>query len=245
MELKDKICIVTGAARGIGQAIALEFIDQGAEVYGFDLTEGSLKRLEEENPRFHAVYADITDREAVKSSFLEIKKTAGRIDVLVNNAGIVQNNRLGMIARDQTEKMFLVNVIALMELTQLAARVMSRQGGGSIVNMASITGVVGSPGQSAYAATKGAVIAFTKSAAKELAPMNVRVNAVAPGIVKTERFEELYESDGTKIDTRIDKIGLGRLGSPEDVAKACAFLASDDSSYISGQVLGVDGCAMI
>ena len=111
--------------------------------------------------------------------------------------------------------------------------------------MASVTGVIGSPGQVAYSSTKGAVITMTKSAAKELAPLHIRVNAVAPGIVKTERFEELYETDSDKIDVRIQKIGLGRLGTPEDVANACAFLASDRADYISGQISGVDGCAVI
>ena len=122
---------------------------------------------------------------------------------------------------------------------------MSRKGGGCIVNIASITGVVGSPGQVAYSSTKGAVISITKSAAKELAPMNIRVNAVAPGIIRTERFEELYDADGSKIDQRISHIALGRLGTPQDVAYTVAFLASDRASYISGQILGVDGCASI
>lgn len=141
--------------------------------------------------------------------------------------------------------MFRVNVIAVIELTQLVSRIMARTGGGSIVNIASVTAVLGSAGQSAYSATKGAIIAFTKSAAKELAQEGIRVNAVAPGIVKTERFEELYEASGDRIDTRIGRIALGRLGNPEDVANAVAFLASDNASYISGQILGVDGCASI
>ncbi len=141
--------------------------------------------------------------------------------------------------------MFRVNVIAVIELTQLVSRIMARTGGGSIVNIASVTAVLGSAGQSAYSATKGAIIAFTKSSSKELAPQGIRVNAVAPGIVKTERFEELYEASGDKIDARIGRIALGRLGNPEDVANAVAFLASDNASYISGQILGVDGCASI
>ena len=141
--------------------------------------------------------------------------------------------------------MFRVNVIAVIEMIQLVSRLMARTGGGSIVNIASVTAVLGSPGQVAYSATKGAIIAMTKSAAKELAPQGIRVNAVAPGIVKTERFAELYEASGDKIDQRIQKIALGRLGTPQDVANACAFMASDRSSYISGQVLGVDGCASI
>jgi 3-oxoacyl-[acyl-carrier protein] reductase len=122
---------------------------------------------------------------------------------------------------------------------------MARNGGGSIVNISSVTAVLGSPGQVAYSATKGAIISMTKSAAKELAAQGIRVNAVAPGIVQTERFAELYESDGNKIDGRIQRIALGRLGTPEDIAHACAFLASDRANYISGQILGVDGCASI
>ena len=150
-----------------------------------------------------------------------------------------------MIVGGETELMFRVNVIAVIELVQLVSRLMARTGGGSIVNIASVTAVLGSPGQSAYSATKGAIIAFTKSAAKELAAQGIRVNAVAPGIVKTERFAELYEASGEKIDARIQRIALGRLGTPADVANACSFLASDRASYISGQVLGVDGCASI
>jgi len=122
---------------------------------------------------------------------------------------------------------------------------MARKSSGSIVNISSVTAVQGSPGQVAYSATKGAIIALTKSAAKELAPSGIRVNAVAPGIIKTELFDELYQASGDKIDGRIQRIALGRLGTPDDVANACAFLASDKASYISGQVLGVDGCASI
>ena len=176
---------------------------------------------------------------------LKIIQSIHIYSALVNNAGVVFNRKLGMIVREETELMFRVNVIAVIEMIQLASRLMARTGGGSIVNIASVTAVLGSPGQVAYSATKGAIIALTKSAAKELAPQGLRVNAVAPGIVKTERFAELYEASGDKIDQRIQKIALGRLGTPQDVANACAFMASDRSSYISGQILGVDGCASI
>lgn len=245
MTLKDKICIVTGAAQGIGKAISLELLRQEAIVFGCDRQEGSMLQFSKEHNNFYPIYFDVCDSQAVKEAFMSIKKEYGRIDILVNNAGVVFNRKIGMISREETELMFKVNVIAVIELTQLVSRIMAKSGGGSIVNIASVTAVQGSPGQSAYSATKGAVIAFTKSAAKELAPQGIRVNAVAPGIVKTERFEELYEASGEKIDARIEKIALGRLGKPEDVAKAVAFLASDDASYISGQILGVDGCASI
>lgn len=245
MILKDKVCVVTGAAQGIGRAIALRMLGDGAVVYGCDRAPGSMEETGSANTNFHPLYFDVTDASAAKAAMMQVKKEQGRIDVLVNNAGVVFNKKIGMIVRGETELMFRVNVIAVIELTQLVSRIMARNGGGSIVNIASVTAVLGSAGQSAYSATKGAVISFTKSSAKELAPLGIRVNAVAPGIVKTERFEELYEASGDKIDTRIGRIALGRLGSPEDIADAVSFLASDRASYISGQILGVDGCASI
>lgn len=238
--LENKVCIITGAAQGIGRQIAEQFAADGAIVYACDRQE-----FTSNNENIHSVLLDITDAASVKTTFMQIFKTEGRIDCLVNNAGIVYNRKIGMITREETERMFLVNVIAALELLQLTSRLMARCGGGSIVNIASVTAVLGSPGQVAYSATKGAIISMTKSAAKELASQGIRVNAVAPGIVKTERFAELYESDGNKIDERIQRIALGRLGTPEDIAHACAFLASNRANYISGQVLGVDGCASI
>lgn len=248
--LVNKVCIITGAAQGIGKSIAERFAGDGAVVYACDRQEGSMDDWakdcsENYNTRVIPLYFDVTDAVAVKSAFMTVYKQEGRIDALVNNAGVVFNKKIGMIVRSETELMFRVNVIAVIEMIQLVARLMARTGGGAIVNIASVTAVLGSPGQSAYSATKGAIISFTKSAAKELAAQGVRVNAVAPGIVKTERFAELYQESGDKIDTRIQKIALGRLGTPEDVANACAFLASDRASYISGQILGVDGCASI
>ena len=248
--LKQKVCIITGAAQGIGKSIAERFALDGAIVYACDRAEGVMDEWakacsEDNNTRVLPLYFDVTDATAVKSAFMSVFKQEGRIDVLINNAGVVFNKKIGMILRPETELMFRVNVIAVIEMIQLVSRLLARNHSGSIVNIASVTAVLGSPGQSAYSATKGAIMAFTKSAAKELAPLGIRVNAVAPGIVKTERFSELYEESGEKIDTRIQKIALGRLGTPEDVANACAFLASDRSSYISGQILGVDGCASI
>ena len=248
--LKQKVCIITGAAQGIGKSIAERFALDGAIVYACDRAEGVMDEWakacsEDNNTRVLPLYFDVTDATAVKSAFMSVFKQEGRIDALINNAGVVFNKKIGMILRPETELMFRVNVIAVIEMIQLVSRLMARNHSGSIVNIASVTAVLGSPGQSAYSATKGAIMAFTKSAAKELAPLGIRVNAVAPGIVKTERFSELYEESGEKIDTRIQKIALGRLRTPEDVANACAFLASDRSSYISGQILGVDGCASI
>lgn len=248
--LEKKVCIITGAAQGIGHAIAEQFAADGAIVYACDYQLGTMEQWAtglslQYQTKVVPVYFDVTDAPAVKAACMSIFKQEGKIDALVNNAGVVYNKKLGMIVRDETERMFRINVIAVIEMIQLVSRLMARNKCGSIVNIASVTAVLGSPGQVAYSATKGAVIALTKSAAKELAPQGIRVNAVAPGIIKTERFEELYEASGDKIDARIQKIALGRLGTPQDVATACSFLASDRSSYISGQILGVDGCAAI
>lgn len=236
--LKNKVCIITGAGRGIGKVIAEQFIADGAIVYVNDLQEPEIEGAK-------PLCFDVTDTAALKSGLMQVYKAEGRIDCIVNNAAIIQNQKLGMVTKQLLEKMYAVNVFAVIDMIQIASRLMARTGGGCFVNMASVTGVVGSPGQVAYSSTKGAVITITKSAAKELAHMNIRVNAVAPGIVRTERFEELYEATGDKINERIEKIALGRLGTPQDIANAVSFLASDRSSYISGQILGVDGCATI
>ena len=248
--LENKVCLITGAGRGIGRAIAERFASDGAVVYVNDLASGDMDSwaadcASRNNTRVVPLCFDVTDSSALKAGLMSVYKSEDRIDCVVNNAAIISNKKLGMIVKFDMERMFSVNVLAVIDMIQTASRLMARGGGGCFVNIASITGVVGSPGQVAYSATKGAVISLTKSAAKELAPQHIRVNAVAPGIVRTERFDELYLSDGGKIDSRIEKIALGRLGTPEDVADACSFLASDRASYISGQILGVDGCATI
>ena len=236
--LENKVTLITGAGRGIGRVIAEQFIADGAIVYANDLQEFEL-------PGAKTICFDVTDTAALKAGLMSIYKAEGRIDCVVNNAAIIQNQKLGMVTKPLLEKMYQVNVFAVIDMIQIVSRLMARNGGGSIVNMASVTGVVGSPGQVAYSASKGAVIALTKSAAKELSPQGIRVNAVAPGIIRTERFEELYEASGDKIDQRIGRIALGRLGTPQDVAYAVSFLSSDRASYISGHILGVDGCASI
>lgn len=236
--LENKVTLITGAGRGIGKVIAEQFVADGAIVYVNDLNEPEIEGAK-------PICFDVTDTNALKAGLMSIYKAEGRIDVVVNNAAIIQNQKLGMVTKPFLEKMYAVNVFAVIDMIQIASRLMARTGGGCFVNMASVTGVVGSPGQVAYSASKGAVIALTKSSAKELAPQGIRVNAVAPGIIKTERFEELYEASGDKIDQRIGRIALGRLGTPQDIAYAVSFLASDRASYISGHVLGVEGCASI
>lgn len=239
--LKGKVALVTGAARGIGRVIAEAFAANGARVYANDLSM--------ENVAFAgdvmSLPFDVTDSAALKAALMRISKESGRLDCVVNNAAIIANQKLGMVTKDLLQRMYSVNVFAVLDMVQLASRLMARHGGGSIVNIASATAVHGSSGQVAYSSTKGAVISMTRSAAKELAPLSVRVNAVAPGIVKTERFQELYESDGAKIDDRISRIPIGRLAEPQDIANACVYLASDMSSYVTGQVLGVDGACIM
>ena len=170
--LEKKVCIITGAAQGIGHAIAEQFAADGAIVYACDMKEGTMDEWaiacgEKYQTKIVPLYFDVTDAAAVKTAFMSAFKTEGRIDVLVNNAGVVFNKKIGMILRPETELMFRVNVIAVIEMVQLVSRLMQRNGGGSIVNIASVTAVLGSPGQSAYSATKGAIMSFTKSAAKE------------------------------------------------------------------------------
>ena len=172
--LQDKVCIITGAAQGIGKGIAEQFAADGAIVYACDLRDGAMdewaKECSERNDtRVVPMYFDVSDAAAVKNAFMGIFKEEKRIDALVNNAGVVFNKKIGMIVRQETELMFRINVIAVIELVQLCSRLMARTGGGSIVNIASVTAVLGSPGQSAYSATKGAIMSFTKSAAKETA----------------------------------------------------------------------------
>jgi 3-oxoacyl-[acyl-carrier protein] reductase len=239
--LSGKIAIVTGAARGIGRSIAEKFAQQGAKVYANDLELDAI----EFSPGIAKLPFDVADSQALKQALIAVFKQEGRIDCVVNNAALIANQKLGMVTKDLLQKMYAVNVFAVLDMIQVVSRLMARNGGGSIVNIASATAVHGSAGQVAYSSSKGAIISMTKSSAKELAPLGVRVNAVAPGIVQTERFSELYETDGAKISDRISRIPIGRLAMPDDIANACTFLASDAASYISGQVLGVDGACVM
>jgi 3-oxoacyl-[acyl-carrier protein] reductase len=243
--LEGKICLVTGANRGIGNAIAERYAEEGAVVFANARKEGSLdawaKQCSEKyNTSVLPLYFDITDAAASKAAILKIKSDFGSIDVLVNNAGMVTYELLPMIDFEKLRAMFEVNVIAMIQLVQLASRIMSRQKSGSIINMSSIVGTQGVKGQLGYSATKGAVISLTKSAAKELIEHNIRVNAIAPGMVGTDRFNQVFEE---KFKDKIANIGIGRLAEPNEIANVCVFLASDLSTYVTGQVIGVDGSA--
>ncbi|MBR3108782.1 MAG: SDR family oxidoreductase [Clostridia bacterium] len=246
--LIGKVCIVTGGSRGIGKAISQIFAQNGAVVYAIATKEGSVEQWAEEYNKgvsgdIRSLYFNISDERQCRDAVMKIKKECGHIDGLVNNAGVEFNELIGMISRDNMEKMFSVNVYGTINMLQIVSRIMGRQeNGGSIVNITSMTALRGSKGQLVYSATKGAVISLTKSAAKELADKKIRVNAIAPGLTNTDMMKQ---ADPEKLQSRINNICMGRLAEPEDIAKACLFMVSDLSTYVSGQVLAVDGCTIM
>ncbi len=246
--LKDKVIIVTGAGRGIGQAMATVFAQNGAVVYATDVREGSVEAWnagvnETAAGEVRPLYFNIASEQEAKAAVMQVKKACGHIDGLVNNAGVEFNELIGMISHDNMEKMFSVNVFGTINMLQIVSRVMARQeNGGSIVNIASMTALRGNRGQLVYSATKGAVVSLTKSAAKELADKKIRVNAIAPGLTNTAMMQQ---ADPEKLQSRIANICMGRLAEPEDIARACLFMLSDLSAYVSGQVLAVDGCTIM
>ena len=245
--LDGKVCLITGTSRGIGAETARRFAQEGAIVYANAQIEGSIddrsKQWEGEyDTKVIPVYFDVTDEKAAKQAIMKIKQEQGRLDVLVNNAGVMRDALIGMVNKQLMEEIFSVNVFAVMNMLQLANKLMSRQKSGSIINLSSIVGVEGNAGQLVYSASKGAVAALTKTAAKELAPNNVRVNAIAPGMIDTDMFRSVGEE---KVMEHLGHIKMGRLGTPLDIANAIVFLASDLSEYITGQILGVDGEAMV
>jgi 3-oxoacyl-[acyl-carrier protein] reductase len=232
------VALVTGSTRGIGLAAARRLAEDGCTVV-VNGTDETAARERAEELGGDALAFDVSDAAGVQAAVRELFKRHKRLDVLVNNAGILEDALLGMIKPDRT---FAVNAMGVLNTMQASARLMARGGGGSIVNVASIIGVTGNKGQVAYAGSKAAVIGMTKSAAKELAPQSIRVNAVAPGFIDTDMTRAMPEEIFAE---RVASVGLGRAGTPEEVAEAIAWLASDRSRYVTGQVLGVDGGMVI
>lgn len=241
--LRDKIAIVTGAGAGIGKSTAQLFAREGATVYAADIKGLEWIGTEEyTSGKVVPLPLDICDFPLVKNAIVSIKKEHGHIDILANIAGLISYEMMPMIDYGKFRTMIEVNVVGLIHLMSLVSRIMQRQQNGSIINMASMVGVKGAKGQLSYSATKGAVIAATKSAAKELAEYKIRVNAIAPGMVGSERFKAVLTE---KFAQKINDIPFGRLAEPEEIAQLCLFLASDSSSYITGQIIGADGGAVI
>ena len=232
MRLQNKICIITGAAQGIGAATAARFAAEGAIVIGCDRrTEFMSEAIER-----HAV--DVTDRVSVDMMVAAVLERHGRIDVLVNNAGITKDARLVKMTLAQFDAVIDVNLRGVFHCAQAVAPVMIEQGSGVILNASSVVGIYGNFGQTNYAASKFGVIGFTKTWSRELGPKGIRVNAVAPGFVETPILATIPEK---VMQHMRDQVPLGRMGRPEEIASVYAFLASDDASYINGAVIEVSG----
>jgi len=239
MLLDNKTALITGAACGIGRATADAFIREGATVVLADVNaEAGQEAAAALGDRAHFERLDVTDADAVEAVVGRIVEQHGRLDVLVNNAGIVRDARLVKMTIDEWQAVLDVNLKGVFLCGQAAARVMSEQGSGVILNASSVVGLYGNFGQSNYVATKAGVIGMTKTWARELGRKGVRVNAVAPGFIGTEMVEAMPEK---VVAMMADKAPLGRIGRPEDIAEAYVFLASDRAAFITGATLSVDG----
>ena len=243
MNTGKRIAIVTGASRGIGRAIALEFAKQGAfVVINYKGSREKAAQVKEEiinqGGEAEIFQCNVADFTACGAFIKEIMKTYGRIDVLVNNAGITKDGLLMAMSEEDFRSVLDTNLVGTFNCIRHVARQMLKQRSGRIINMASVVGIGGNPGQANYAASKAGVIGLTKTAAKELASRGITVNAIAPGFIRTDMTDVL--SDKVKEET-LKNIPMGKFGEPEDVAKAAAFLASSEAGYITGQVLCVDG----
>jgi 3-oxoacyl-[acyl-carrier protein] reductase len=246
IDLSGKVALVTGAGRGIGRAIAERLASAGATIVVNGRSEENAGQAAAEiGKRFGVrtvpIAADVADGTAVSAMMQSVFKGCGRLDVLVNNAGVLRDGLIGMIRSADLEETIGTNLKGTLNCIQAGARLIQRTGG-SIVNISSIIGVRGNAGQLVYSASKGAVIAATLAAAKELAPKQIRVNAIAPGYIDTDMIRSIPPETHRQ---RLDSIAMGRIGTPEDVADVALFLASDLSRYVTGQVIGVDGGMLV
>jgi 3-oxoacyl-[acyl-carrier protein] reductase len=241
--LQDRVGWITGASRGIGKATALEAGRLGARLILLARTRQGLEETaveieKEGGVRPYIVVCDVADEASLKAAFREVHEYTKRLDFLVNNAGILRDAVIGMISSKQISEVLQTNLISLIQIMQFAARIMMVAKSGSIVNVASVIGRSGNEGQVVYGASKAGVIGATKSAARELAPQGIRVNAVSPGVIATSMIANIPEA---KMVELLHTIKMGRLGQAEEVAKVICLLASEYTSYVTGQVVGVDG----
>lgn len=243
MMLKGQSALITGGTRGIGKAIALKFAAEGADVafcyISSDAAAQSTKaELEQFGVRALALRCDVSDTGAARAAVKEVLEAFGKIDILVNNAGITRDGLLVRLDEQAWDDVIRVNLKSVYNFCNAAVPAMMRARKGCIVNVSSIAGLHGNAGQCNYSASKGAIVAFTRTLAKEVGPRNIRVNAVAPGFILTDMTRNMPEDVLSKW---IDNIPLRRGGTPEDVADVCCFLCSDMSAYVSGQVITIDG----
>lgn len=239
--LKGKTAVITGGARGIGKITAIALAEAGANIALLDVIEdvkATAAELEAKGVKARGYLADVTNSEQVAGLLKEINAAFGSVDVLVNNAGITRDGMLLRMTDEDWDKVLAINLRGAFVCLRAAARYMLKQQSGCVVNIASVVGVIGNAGQCNYSASKAGMIGLTKSAARELASRNIRVNAIAPGYVKTAMTDKLPEDAKAAM---LKMIPLARYSDPQDIANAVLFLASDESSYITGHVLHVDG----
>ncbi|MDR3426820.1 MULTISPECIES: 3-oxoacyl-ACP reductase FabG [Silvimonas] len=242
MSLEGKIALVTGASRGIGKAIALELAQQGATVLGTATSDSGAEAitayLKEAGAKGQGLRLQVTEDGACEALVSQIEKEFGAITILVNNAGITRDNLLMRMKDDEWDAIMATNLKPVYQLSKAVIRGMMKARWGRIVNIASVVGATGNPGQTNYSAAKAALFGFTKSLAREIGSRGVTVNAVAPGFIDTDMTKVLPEEQKAKL---VESIALGRLGDPQDIADAVAFLASDKAGYVTGNTLHVNG----